>query len=705
MRRGTNWAILSCLLIGALISASGAQAQSVVGTIQGYVTDEGSGDPLPGVTVEVKDQQSGAVRTVVTDGNGFYKATALRPSDYNVVASLDGMQTVQAENVKLQIGQVLDVGFGMSSAETVTEVITVTSESPAVEVSRSSAASYVGEAEIESLPTNGRDFTDFALLTPTVQNDTDRGFITMSGQRGIYTGLNVDGVSNKSAFFGYGSGGEATENDGLVVAQDSVKEFQVIVNGFAPEYGNNQGGYVNVVTRSGGNDFKGNVFYFTRDDGLAEDLPRSPLDVARGRTADIPVDAFDRTNWGATIGGPLKRDKTHYFVSLDQTSRDQPFSRSLNTVGLFDAIRQVDQTIPGTIRLLDGFTENPDGTATGNFVRSVENEIIFLKLDHQFNESHSGSFRVNLTDYERTSSFKDEESLKTEETTGFVGSVVSVIGSNKINEFRIQSLDDQLDRLSQRVGETIEAQVRIRGRDGLGSSNLGKFDFLPIFVEEAKLQIQNNFSYLFGSHDLKFGVDYQQDDLSQLFAGSKDGRYDFNTVQDFLDNNASNVRIYFGNVSNPNYDETQTVSAFYAQDNYKPNSRWSFNYGFRYGRTDNPGGLPHLLPEGRDIPDDSHVAPRFGFAFSPNGKDVGPRRHRRLLRPHAVLAVRQSGAAERPVPELRPPERRPRRCRLRALRDADQQHQPAARRAQLAGLRRPELPGRRDHAPEPGLRA
>ena len=190
MRRGTILVIFGCLLAGGFLPVSSV-AQSVVGTIQGYVTDDSSGDALPGVTVAVKNTNTGAERTLITDAAGLYRAAVLQPGVYGVTAALDGMQSVQAENVKLQIGQVLDVNFGMSSAETFTEVLTITSESPAVEISRSSSASYVGELEIQSLPTNGRDFVDFALLTPTVQNDTSRGFVVMSGQRGIYTGWRV----------------------------------------------------------------------------------------------------------------------------------------------------------------------------------------------------------------------------------------------------------------------------------------------------------------------------------------------------------------------------------------------------------------------------------------------------------------------------------------------------------------------------------
>ncbi|MFQ5526988.1 MAG: carboxypeptidase regulatory-like domain-containing protein [Thermoanaerobaculia bacterium] len=605
-----------CLALALLVPLS-AQAQQALGNIQGTVSDE-SGAAIPGATVSIENSDTGATRTAFSGDSGFYLAKALSPGTYDVTASLEGMQTVRQEGIQVLVGQTVDVNFSLG-VETVAEAITVTGEGPAIETSRSSAASYVSELEVESLPTAGRDFTDFALLTPTVQSDPVRGFVTMSGQRGIYTGLNLDGTSATSAFFGYGRGGEATENNGLVVAQDSVKEFQVVTSAFAPEYGANGGGYINVVTKSGTNQHKGSLFYLFQDDGMSEDFERSPLDKFEGDTDPVPPTAFDRTNTSFSIGGPIARDRTHYFFTGDQANRESPTIRRIRNPLAYDTIIALDATIPGIATLVDGYTRNADGTATGNFTRDVDNLIILGKIDHQISDSNTLTARVNWTDYERLSSFQDEESEKLEETTSWVLSDVAVIGSNKVNEVRLQLSTDNLDRKSQRVGSPFEAQIRVR-RDPGGSFSLGKFDFLPIFVEEEKLQFQDNFSYLFGNHDLKFGVDYQEDNLAQLFAGSRDGRYDFNTLDDLVANDSSGVRIYFGDVTFPNYDETQTLIGAYAQDTFKPNANLTVNYGLRWGATMNPDNLQHLLPEARDIPDDTdNFEPRLGFTYALGG--------------------------------------------------------------------------------------
>ncbi len=448
-----------------------------------------------------------------------------------------------------------------------------------------------------------------------VQRDRSRGFLTMAGQRGMYSGLSVDGADNKSTFFGYGRGGEATENDGLIVAQDTVRQFQVITNGFSAEYGRHGGAFVNVVTKSGTNEVKGSAFYFFRDDSLAEDLPSSPLDDHFGNDGSRPVDTFDTQNYGFSIGGPFKQDRTHYYFGIDQRDQDIPFTRSLRSTGDFstyDLIMQRAQNEPAFAALVDGFDRNPDGSATGLFLRSVSNQILFGKLDHQISDANLITLRANFTDFERESSYLDEESLKTEDTLSIIASMTSVVGSRGVNEFRFQSATDNLDRLSLRVGTPIEAQVRFR----FGSrDSVGKFDFLPIFVEEEQLQVKNDFSYLFGAHDMKFGVDYSKDDLAQLFAGSRDGRYDFRSPEDFLNNEASNARIWFGDSTYPNYDETQAALAFYGQDSLKRDNM-TISYGLRYTSTDNPDGLDHLHPDGREIPDTENLAPRFGFALA-----------------------------------------------------------------------------------------
>ena len=225
------WCAYPSRFWGCCWLSNSAQAQLESATLEGYVYDE-SGAVLPGVTILVTNTDNGSERTVFTNAEGFYTARSLLPGNYSVTATLEGMQTVLREAIVLLVGQRIDISISMDLGVTA-DIITVTGETPLIEVSRSTPASYLTEVEIENVPIVGRDFKQFALLNPTVTDDPQRGFVTISGQRGIYSGMRIDGASGKNAFFGYANGGEATENDGLVVAQESVKEFQVIQNGYA----------------------------------------------------------------------------------------------------------------------------------------------------------------------------------------------------------------------------------------------------------------------------------------------------------------------------------------------------------------------------------------------------------------------------------------------------------------------------------------
>ena len=192
-----------------------------------------------------------------------------------------------------------------------------------------------------------------------------------------------------------------------------------------------------------------------------------------------------------------------------------------------------------------------------------------------------------------------------------------------MNEARIQFANDDLDRDSLREGEPIEAQIRFDGPAFSDSDAVGKISQLPIITRENNLQIQDNFSYLFGAHDLKFGAEYRSDSMRLLFAGAADGRYDFLSFEDFLANRAFQAVIFFGDVTFPNYDDTQELVAVYGQDSWRATPNLTINYGLRYSATLNPDGLEHLLEEGREVPDDTdNFAPRFGFAYAPTGRDV-----------------------------------------------------------------------------------
>ena len=269
---------LAAVLALALALPATSAAQSLA-SVQGFVSD-GTGASLPGVTIELVDLERGQRRTAVTNQGGFFALRAVPSGEYDLVASLAGFRTSRREGVRLLVGQSLEVDLRLGLAA-VEETVVVTGQAPLLEVGRTGVAGYVTEDEIANLPISGRDFVRFALLKPTVQVDA-AGRISLSGQRAVNSGFTIDGADAKSAFFGFGRGGLAREGGGALVAQESVREFQVVTSGYSAEAGRSGGGAMNVITKSGTNELSGSGVLFLRDDQLAARLPRSPLDAARG---------------------------------------------------------------------------------------------------------------------------------------------------------------------------------------------------------------------------------------------------------------------------------------------------------------------------------------------------------------------------------------------------------------------------------------
>src|SRR5215208_7163659 len=243
--------------------AAGASAQSVTGSIQGTVVDQ-SGAVLPGVTVTVTNTATGATRTAVTDTAGMFRAELLPVGPYDLSAELSGFMPRKQADINLTVGNVLTFRIEMRVAG-VAESVTVSAETPILETTRSQVSDTVDENAVRNLPVNGRNFINFALLTPGVTTDVRTGDISFAGQRGTLNSLVVDGADDNNTFFGQTIGRTGSGRAPYQFSQDAVKEFQVNSSSFSAEYGRAGGAVINVVTKSGTNEFDGTLFYFLRD--------------------------------------------------------------------------------------------------------------------------------------------------------------------------------------------------------------------------------------------------------------------------------------------------------------------------------------------------------------------------------------------------------------------------------------------------------
>ncbi len=296
----------------ALLSVSSlafAQGGAATGDLQVSVKDP-KGNLVTNATVTVSNAAKGLERTATGDGQGGYNARLLPPGNYTVTVSAPGFAKAQANEVNITVGGLVDLPIGLAVASG-REVVEVTSQTELIETSQTSTTDTIGERRIDNLPINGRNYINFTLTDSQVVRDNapqtgaaPTSGLNMSGQRARSNLVNVDGA-------------DATDNsvNGVrsTVSQEDVQEFQIITNNYAPEYGRAAGGVVNIITRSGSNEFHGDVFGFLRNRNFQAVNPFST----------VPNPAYTRVQAGAAFGGPIKKDKTYYFFSYEVTRRHE----------------------------------------------------------------------------------------------------------------------------------------------------------------------------------------------------------------------------------------------------------------------------------------------------------------------------------------------------------------------------------------------
>lgn len=300
--------VCSCLL--ALLIPQIAMGQGITTGDLHVIVKDPKGNLVPNATVKVKDVAKGLERAGSGDGQGGYSVRQLPPGSYSVTIDAPGFSGVQATNVNITVGQVAELPIVLSVA-TGREVVEVTSQAELVETSRSSTTDTIGQRRIDNLPINGRNYINFTLTDSQVLRDNapytgaaPTSGLNISGQRARSNLVNVDGA-------------DATDNsvNGVrsTVSQEDVQEFQIITNSYAAEYGRASGGVVNIITRSGTNDYHGDLFGYLRNRDFQAVNPFSTT----------PNPAYTRVQAGATLGGPIKKDKTYFFLSYEITRRHE----------------------------------------------------------------------------------------------------------------------------------------------------------------------------------------------------------------------------------------------------------------------------------------------------------------------------------------------------------------------------------------------
>jgi hypothetical protein len=588
---GRSAGALAALLIG--VTAANAQSTAINGTVEGTITDS-TGAVLPGVTVTLTNVDTGAQRVLTTGADGGYRALLLPLGTYKVRAELSGFKTFERSGLTLRAGQtaVVDTRLEVGGMQ---EVVSVTGETPVAEPGKIDLGRTISAAEIKNLPLVSRNPYNFAFLQANVTGYENNEFgvprINANGTQ-MHTNYQIDGNTN-------------TQKDRaglrlLPASEIMVREVKVITSGFAPEFGQTTGMVYNAVTPSGTNQLSGSTsFRFRR-----KDMSETPFFFTGTRKPDTHVN-----NWTATLGGPIRKDKTHFYVGYEYVDRD------------LSADRVITVSADNAARLGLGGSAIPDTR-----VIPAKQSVNFLlgKVDHQLAPEHKLSARYFF--FKNSSPYNIGGGLNTlERATDFADrmdsaslQLVSTIGSTRLNELRVQFARRHQSRLPS-AGAASGPAINVSGAANFGGPRDGTqsagFDF-----NQGIWQLIDNFSWIAGRHNFKVGVDLQRIDDDRV--NTLRATYTFPSVDAYLAaRNGTNPRSYTSflqDLGDPTVDYTTGFYSFFVQDDFKVTPRFKLLFGVRYDLFEVPDARPYApnrLSESFRV-DRDNFAPRAGFSWS-----------------------------------------------------------------------------------------
>jgi outer membrane receptor protein involved in Fe transport len=622
------------LLFGLAATASAQSAAT--GNVDGVVTDN-TGGALPGVTVNVRNTNTGLTRQEVTDGVGHYRVVALPPGTYEVKATLQGFEANPVTNVEVLVGQTASVDVKMHPAG-VAETVTVTgAETPAIDTKRTGVSDVIGQTEIQNLPVVGRRWDNFVLMSPGVTNDANFGLVSYRGISGLYNNNMVDGVDNNQALFSEARG---RTRIAYAVSESSIKEFQVGVSNMSAEFGRSAGGTVNAVTKSGTNSLSGEGFYYVRTDSLQAQNPLIVLPQG-GKPNE------NRQQFGGAVGGPLKANKAFFFFDYDQQYRNFP----LYTTYFNPTFPTMTCTAPAAncqaaLNLFNSWV--------GLSPRQGNNKVFLAKVDVLVDPSNQLSLSINSHRWNSPNGVQTQPTATVADnmngtdsvqTDFFVASLNTVLSQRMVNELRMQAGRDYEEQTPNGVPPATTVSNGI---------NFGMPNFLPraAYPHEQRYEFIDSMTYFKGAHSVKFGADinYVREQLINLFQGGGTYAYSgpgftaiandcpigavgctpvaasqgqhYTTFMQAFDLNNLGGKLNF----------SAWQQAFYVQDTWRVNDRIVANLGLRYDYQSLPepgsvtvdgvgfNGNPALPLTTSFHQDRNNFGPRLGMAYDLNGK-------------------------------------------------------------------------------------
>jgi hypothetical protein len=580
--------ILLCPIVLLFLSTGTAASQQSVtsATLTGRIEDT-SGAVISGASVTATHIQTNQQLSTMSDQDGRYRFPYLRIGDYDLKIDAQGFSPV-VKQLTVLVGQALDLPIRLDVAG-VSAQVNVGSEVPIVETVRTQITETIRPREINELPLNGRNYLDLALLVPAV-SPTNTGSnqrfaetsavpgqgLSIAGQRNLYNSFVVDGVSAND---------DAADLTGTYYSQEVIDQFQVVTSGGIAEFGRASGGVVNILTKSGANDWRGGLYGFLRNQRFDARNPLAPT-----------KDLLTQAQYGATLGGPIHRDRTFFFTNFEQTRRN------------YSAVITISPAAVNTINnRLRAVNYPGPAVSTGVVPASFDTTNFFGRIDHSLNHRNQLSGRYSLYHINAVNSRTVGGLNAVSRGTGLsdtdqtvVVSNVTTFSSRTLNEARVQYTKS---RLEAPVNDEIGPAINIAG-----VANLGTATFSPLARDINLFEAVDNVSILHGNHSLKFGGGFLYNRVNIVFPGALQGVYSFSSLNNFLVGNYLNYQQAFGAPgqlqSNPNF-------GVFVQDEWRARPDLTFNAGLRYDA--------QFLPDPIET-DTNNIAPRLGIVYAPGDR-------------------------------------------------------------------------------------
>jgi hypothetical protein len=553
-------------------------------SVGGRVTDP-AGATVPDAQVIARAADTNLASVTVTDHGGRFRFPFLKVGRYNILIHHDGFADA-VRPVTLTVGSAFEVAIVLSLESKDTTVL-VTGEAAMLETARSQVAGTVTRAEVTSLPLNGRNFLDLALLVPGV-SPTNTGSNQLFAETSAVPGQGISvgsqrNFSNNFIVDGLSANDDAAGLSGVFYSLDAVQEFEVVTSGGQAELGRALGGYVNMVTRSGSNTLHGDLYSYFRNQRLNAANPLSH--------AKLPA---TQMQYGASLGGPIRRDHTFYFANFER--------RELSQSGLITIAPANVDAINARLSAV-GYAGRP--ISTGLFPDPVHNTNFLAKADHQFGASDLFSVRYSLYDVHglnsrgagALSAASAAAALDNTDQTVAVSNVAT-LSPRTVNETHAQFTRSRLSALP---ADPVGPAVTISG-----VATFGTLSGSPTGRDNNLYEIVDSVSRQAGPHALRAGAEFLYNGLTIDFPRSIRGAYTFSSLANFLAgvyNNAGFTQTF----GNPTVSQGNPNAAFYVQDEWRVNPRLTLHLGLRYD-------LQFLESIATDT---NNVSPRGGFAWTP----------------------------------------------------------------------------------------